>query len=377
VKRGPETRTHPTDFPSSDRQTPIHRAICSREVSCRHAAFAEARSGSDPVNAEFDTRGGDRARSRESNTARSREALSIARCRMLALQRRRAPGNVIAGAMRSSLGMMLSRVMLQLFKLPTVMRRLRHLAALTAVGVAVGLMVVPLDAAPHQLVPVPLPRPATPGARSMTPSAAAAPNRDQKPSQTEDTAREDEACLSRLRAAGVRFDIATMPVAAKAACTIQIPVRLKSVTTRARAVTEIRLPEEPVVSCEFAERLTAWLGHLVAPLITGVMSTDLRAVHTGPGYECRNRNGAAVGKLSAHAIGKAIDISGFELSSGKFIHVKPEGEEAMRDVVDSVRTAACGWFTTVLGPGSDAAHTDHLHVDIALHGTSDRYRICQ
>src|SRR5258706_7071811 len=25
------------------------------------------------------------------------------------------------------------------------------------------------------------------------------------------------------------------------------------------------------------------------------------------------------------------------------------------------------------GPGADAAHTDHLHVDMALHGTSDRY----
>jgi hypothetical protein len=211
----------------------------------------------------------------------------------------------------------------------------------------------------------------------MTPSAAAAQNRDQKLSPTEDAAREDEACLARLRATGVRFDIATMPVAAKAACTIQNPVRLKSVTTRARAVTEIHLPEEPVVSCEFAERLTVWLGRLVAPLITGVMSTDLQAVRTGPGYECRNRNGAAVGKLSAHAVGKAIDIFGFELSSGKFIPVKPDGDEAMQNVVDSVRTAACGWFTTVLGPGSDAAHTDHLHVDMALHGTSDRYRICQ
>jgi len=49
----------------------------------------------------------------------------------------------------------------------------------------------------------------------------------------------------------------------------------------------------------------------------------------------------------------------------------------MRNVVDAARTAACGWFTTVLGPGSDAAHTDHLHVDTTLHGTSDRYRICQ
>jgi len=99
--------------------------------------------------------------------------------------------------------------------------------------------------------------------------------------------------------------------------------------------------------------------------------------HTGPGYECRNRNGAAVGKLSAHAVGQAIDVSAFELSSGKFIPIKPDGDETMRNVVGTVRTAACGWFTTVLGPGADAAHADHMHVDMTLHGTSDRYRICQ
>jgi hypothetical protein len=168
-----------------------------------------------------------------------------------------------------------------------------------------------------------------------------------------------------------------MPVAAKTACTIEVPVRLKSVMAQARTAAKVHLPEEPVVSCQFAERLAAWLGHLVAPLIAGRMSADLRAVRTGPGYECRNRNGAAIGKLSAHAVGKAIDISAFELSSGKLLPIKPDGDEAMRHVVDAVRTAACGWFTTVLGPGSDAAHTDHLHVDVALHGTSDRYRICQ
>jgi hypothetical protein len=269
-------------------------------------------------------------------------------------------------------------VMRQPIELQPTIRRSGHLAALTAMGFGVGLIVVPVDAAPRRLAPVPRPRPATLDARSSAPPAAASSNRDQKqPSQTDDAAREDEACLSRLRTASVRFDIPAMPVATKAACTIEVPVRLKSVTTRARAVTEVHLPEEPVVSCLFAERLTAWLVNLAAPLIAGRMSADLRAVRTGPGYECRNRNGAASGKLSAHAVGKAIDISGFELSSGKFIPVKPDGDEAMRDVVDSVRTAACGWFTTVLGPGSDAAHTDHLHVDIALHGTSDRYRICQ
>ena len=94
-------------------------------------------------------------------------------------------------------------------------------------------------------------------------------------------------------------------------------------------------------------------------------------------YECRNRDGAVNGELSAHAVGQAVDISGFELSNGKLIPVKPDGDEAMRELVDSARTAACGWFTPVLGPGADAAHTDHMHVDIAMHGTSDRYRICQ
>jgi hypothetical protein len=244
-------------------------------------------------------------------------------------------------------------------------------------GITVGLIAVPLDAAP-QRTPLPRPRPVSPGAPTPAPPAAAAQNRDQKQSsQTDGAAQDDEACLARLRAASVQFDIPAMPVAAKAACTIELPVRLRSVKARARAVTEVRLPEEPIVSCQFAERLTAWLRDLVAPLIAGRMSADLRAVRTGPGYECRNRNGAANGKLSAHAVGQAIDISAFELSSGKLIPIKPDGDEAARNVVDSVRTAACGWFTTVLGPGADAAHTDHMHVDVALHGTSDRYRICQ
>jgi hypothetical protein len=253
-----------------------------------------------------------------------------------------------------------------------------HLAATNAMGLLIGLIVVPLDAAPRRSVPIPRPRPAILDARSSAPPVSASQNRDQKQAgRTDDAARDDEACLARLRAADVRFDIPIMPVAAKSSCAIEAPVRLKSLTTRAPAVTEVHLPEEPIVSCQFAERLTAWLGHLVAPLIGGRMSTDLRAIRTGPGYECRNRNGAANGKLSAHAVGQAIDISGFELSNGKFIPIKPDGDEAMRDLVDSARIAACGWFTTVLGPGADAAHTDHLHVDIAMHGTSDRYRICQ
>ena len=40
-----------------------------------------------------------------------------------------------------------------------------------------------------------------------------------------------------------------------------------------------------------------------------------------------------------------------------------------------MRTAACGWFTTVLGPGSDGYHEDHIHVDLAVRVSG--YRLCQ
>jgi hypothetical protein len=280
--------------------------------------------------------------------------------------------------------------MLQQVKTQTAKRGFGCLAAIIAVELVAGPIIAPLEAASRRRpvsvarrpvpvpppVPLPLPRPVT--SDTPPPPAAATPNGDQKQSsQKDDATHEDESCLARLRAANVQFDIPAPPAAAKASCVIESPVRLRSFTTQGKIGAEIRLPAEPVVSCQFAERLTAWLSNLVVPVVAGWTASGLRAVHTGPGYECRNRNGAAVGKLSAHAVGQAIDILSFELSNGKSISVKPDGDQAMRNVVDSVRTAACGWFTTVLGPGADAAHADHMHVDTALHGSSDRYRICQ
>ncbi len=113
----------------------------------------------------------------------------------------------------------------------------------------------------------------------------------------------------------------------------------------------------------------------MAPLVTGSLNTELKNVRTGPGFECRNRNRATTAKLSAHAEGLAIDIAGFELANGSTLRITPE--DPPNPALTALRTAACGWFTTVLGPGSDAAHAAHLHVDGQQHGSSNRYRICQ
>jgi Extensin-like protein C-terminus len=122
--------------------------------------------------------------------------------------------------------------------------------------------------------------------------------------------------------------------------------------------------DEPTLSCRFGERFGHWLRDLVAPLIAGSLTFELESVRTGPGYECRNRNRTEAGKISAHASGLAADVASFELANGETLAIKPNGDEHLRATVDAIRFAACGWFTTVLGPGSDAAHADHMHVDI-------------
>lgn len=223
-------------------------------------------------------------------------------------------------------------------------------------------------------VPVPRPRPAD---MPSAPSQATAPNGEAVPQDTTQRAAGDQACLDSLAAAGIEFEAAATPPAANPTCTVAAPVRLKAIKVLSRPPAVIRLPDEPLLSCKFVERFGHWLGDLAGPLIAGRLNIDAKAVRTGPGYECRNRNRAENGKLSAHAQGLAVDITSFELANGRMVTVKPSGDERARATVDALRTAACGWFTTVLGPGSDAEHAEHMHVDILPHGSSDRYRICQ
>src|SRR5215207_8838679 len=94
-------------------------------------------------------------------------------------------------------------------------------------------------------------------------------------------------------------------------------------------------------------------------------------------FECRNRNHAASGKLSAHATGLAVDVAGFDLANGDHLLVTEATDQAQVGVLRTLRTGACGWFTTILGPGTDAAHATHWHLDIMKHGSSEYYRICQ
>jgi hypothetical protein len=228
----------------------------------------------------------------------------------------------------------------------------------------------------QSMAPLPPPRPV----EAPFPVTPSAPQLQSPPTLKADAppaASDADACLAGLRAAGFETEHAEPPQVANELCRIETPVRLKAVPVPARPETTVQLTDQPVLACRFAGPFGHWISDLAAPLIAGIKGTELKAVRTGPGFECRNRNGAATGKLSAHAEGLAIDIVGFELANGTTLRIKPDAGAASDPALAALRTAGCGWFTTILGPGSDEAHHDHLHVDIEQHGSSDRYRICQ
>ena len=92
-----------------------------------------------------------------------------------------------------------------------------------------------------------------------------------------------------------------------------------------------------------------------------------------------NQMGAS---LSEHAFGNALDIGGFVLSDGRTISVVRDwtrGDEQTQSFLRDVQGGACDRFTTVLAPGSNAFHYNHIHVDLAMHGNSSRglRRICK
>ena len=87
-------------------------------------------------------------------------------------------------------------------------------------------------------------------------------------------------------------------------------------------------------------------------------------------YSCRGMNGNPRARISEHAFGNALDIASFTLADGRKITVKngwrgsPEEQGFLRDV----QGAACEQFNTVLAPGSNVYHYDHIHVDLMRRG---------
>jgi hypothetical protein len=191
-------------------------------------------------------------------------------------------------------------------------------------------------------------------------------------------ATEPQDCVARLAMAGIAAEHAgALPKPRDATCVIDDPVRLLSVVDPALADRRIAFPDKPLLACAMADRFARFTAEVAAPLTLGVFGKELVAVPTGPGHECRTRNRQAGGKPSSHGRGLAVDIAHVALHGGaKVVVAAPAGPLDMR-FLTALRAAACGSFNTVLGPGADAAHADHIHIDMEPRGRDGKSKFCQ
>ncbi|MCP4384663.1 MAG: hypothetical protein GY798_25155 [Hyphomicrobiales bacterium] len=207
-------------------------------------------------------------------------------------------------------------------------------------------------------VAVPLPQPR---------SAAAAALSDQRFSVKPPGAQ--AGCTGRLKAMGIVAVPA--PAIRKGRCGIAAPTAVSALGSG-----NIALTETAVLHCRTAEALAALMRDAAEPAAQRYLGGRLTGIRVAASYHCRTRNGVAGAKLSEHALGNAIDISAFRIDGVGWVEVGRGGPRARR-FVGAVRKAACGPFTTVLGPGSDRYHSDHLHFDVAKRGKSGRSLYCK
>ena len=187
------------------------------------------------------------------------------------------------------------------------------------------------------------------------------------------TAADTAACVSELTSQKVVFEQAGDVT--QQGCKLIGAIKLKEVTT---AFGTVVLSAEPAMLCSFARQFSGWVRDTAAPLTLGYTGQRLARIETGPGFVCKARYDKPGAVPSEHAKGDALDIAAFVLADGRRVFVKQSAEDnpLTRDLVHALRMTACGYFTTVLGPG-EPGHEAHFHFDSGLHGATPNYRICE
>jgi hypothetical protein len=136
------------------------------------------------------------------------------------------------------------------------------------------------------------------------------------------------------------------------------------------------------LDCSMIAELDQWLTDVVQPAAQARFGVPVTQINSMGSYSCRGMNNQYGAQLSEHAFGNALDIGGFVLADGRSIAIVRDwtrGDEQTQAFLRDVHGGACDLFTTVLGPGSNAFHYNHIHVDLAMHGntSSGPRRICK
>ncbi|MBV9261374.1 MAG: extensin family protein [Pseudolabrys sp.] len=120
------------------------------------------------------------------------------------------------------------------------------------------------------------------------------------------------------------------------------------------------------LACPMVSALDQWVSEAVQPAAMKWFRQPVVEIKQISAYSCRGMVGAGTSHISEHAFGNALDVAGFVLSDGRKILVKNgwNGTPEETGFLHDVQMAACERFTTVLAPGYNIYHYDHMHLDL-------------
>ncbi|MBV9234640.1 MAG: extensin family protein [Xanthobacteraceae bacterium] len=209
-------------------------------------------------------------------------------------------------------------------------------------------------AAPTRNIPLPRPRP--PEAEQAQPSE---PPEAAGPSQ----------CFVDLTSSGVAIAESLSRLEARRGCGAEDALRLNAVVLD--DARQVEFKPAPVLRCTMATELAKWVRQDLAAQVLP-LGAPLAEIENYDSYECRPRNRVAGAQISEHGRANAIDIRSVTLTNGKRYELTdPYVKKAVRD---QLKASACARFVTVLGPGSDGYHEQHIHLDLAEN--QNGYRLC-
>jgi hypothetical protein len=131
------------------------------------------------------------------------------------------------------------------------------------------------------------------------------------------------------------------------------------------------------LACPIVAALDQWIATAVQPAALRWFRQPVVEIKQISAYSCRGMNGNPNAHISEHAFGNALDIAEFHLADGRVISVQHgwRGAAEEQGFLHDVQSAACNQFDTVLAPGANVYHYNHIHVDL-MRRASGR-RICE
>ncbi len=230
----------------------------------------------------------------------------------------------------------------------------------------------PRPAALPASVPLPKPRPAdaTPAGPEAPAAAKQTPAETDKPAEQAVPAPPSPSACRLALSEQIAIAPSIPDIHGAGGCGGEDLVRLEAVVLPDHHLVAVR--PAAILRCAMASAIADWIRTDMAPLAASLGSV-ISDVDNFDSFECRGRNRVAGALLSEHGRANALDVRGVKLANGQAILLTDR--TVSRELRERVLHSVCARFSTVLGPGSDWYHEDHIHLD--LMERHNNYKICQ